>query len=226
MNIKELISARDLSEFLHLAPKSIRPLLILPRVQIIEFDSFKKSYMPVALGSRDSTGKPNGLLVAEVCLDNDQNDVSLAKLVDIKSLYVDKLFRNQRIAENLINALCDKCSKWPNTSINIIFPKNQASSSFLEKLTDQSKGWKSNKTINYVTIDDCQLLHSFVKRCDNVGLRLIKKFNLAVECLSDSDLDEIQLTAEKNMLEAWTLPSSINDFILPKYSRTLRIGKN
>ena len=225
MNIVELIASNHLREYLHLAPKSVRPLLTLSRVALKKFDFDGSPYLPVAFGSRDSAGKPNGLLVAEIRLDSNQIvSFPLAKSVDVRSLYVDKFSRNQGIAKSLIDALCCECSQWPGTSINIVYPKDQVSSPFLEKLTDQSKGWKSNKSIYYVTIDDCQPLYDFVRRCDNVGKRQAKKFNFVVEPLSDYALDEIQLTAEKSMLETWTLPSNLDDFILPSYSRTLRIG--
>ena len=227
MNIVELIASNHLREYLHLAPKSVRPLLTLSRVALKKFDFDSSPYLPVAFGSRDSAGKPNGLLVAEVRLDSDRiDDFPLAKLVDIRSLYVDKLSRNQGIAKSLIDALCCECSQWPGTSINIVFPKDQSSSPFLERLTDQSKGWKSNKSIYYVTVDNYRLLYDFVRRCDNVGARQARKFNFLIEPLSEYALDEIQLMAEKNMLEAWTLPSSIDDYILLNYSRTLRIGSD
>ena len=225
MSIEELSGGSCLQEFLHLAPKSVRPLLMLAKGELGDIDFGDTSYCPVAWGSRDSAGTPNGLLVAEIWPESDPKpDYPLAKAVDIRSLFVARHSRNQGVAKSLIGALCSSCSRWPGTAINIVFPKDQPSSLFLEKLTDQSEGWRPNKSIYYVTIEDCLSLYGFYKRCDFVGKRKGSKYGFFIEPLTKNTLDEVQLMAEKSSLDAWAMPSSIEEEILFDYSRSLRVG--
>ena len=225
MSIEELSGGSCLQEFLHLAPKSVRPLLMLAKGELGDIDFGDTSYCPVAWGSRDSAGTPNGLLVAEIWPESEPKpDYPLAKAVDIRSLFVARHSRNQGVAKSLIGALCSSCSRWPGTAINIVFPKDQPSSLFLEKLTDQSEGWRPNKSIYYVTIEDCLSLYGFYKRCDFVGKRKGGKYGFLIEPLTKNTLDEVQLMAEESSLEAWACPESIDEEILLNYSRSLRVG--
>ena len=225
MRIEELSGSSCLQEFLHLAPKSVRSLLMLAKGELGDIDFGIISHCPVAWGSRDTAGKPNGLLIAEIWPESEPKpDHPLAKSVDIRSLFVARHSRNQGIAKSLIGALCSCCSRWPGTAVNIVFPKGQPSSLFLEKLTDQSEGWKSNKSIYYVIIEDCLSLYGFHKRCDFVGKRKGNKYGFLVEPLTKNTLEEVQLIAEKSSLDAWAWPSSIEEEILLDYSRSLRVG--
>ena len=222
MTISRLFIDNGAIDFRNLTSQGLKThLLRLGGTNGVNSDTKPTKHLALAWGSRDPSGNPNGLLIAQAWNKDDQNE---AKEIEILSLYVPRAHRRQGVARALINTMIRDCSKWEGSLIKLVYPEEMESTPYIESMTSEAQGWKlSTSRLCCTTLEARDPVHTFVNRCGKIGERQILKLGLTISPLQQDTLRNIQTIAEEKNLEPWAWPSNIQGEVLLERSRILKI---